>query len=145
MICITCGKEIVGDSSICLCCGCLTGDGQLPAPVKLRNVDKRNPLSTSYNPLGTPNKPYFNNSQNTNFINQTPTTPDKVNPWLVILTLIFPVIGLIIGVSDQNHGKKKSGKVYTLIATINLGLLFILGAIGAVILVYFWYRLMTRQ
>lgn len=134
MICVTCGREITDEAAICPCCGCLTGVSQLSENGNHGNrfVDKSN---TPYAQLGTPINPTTNT-----YVNRVPySEPDKVNPWLVIVALLFPILGLIFGINEQNHGKK-SGKVYVILATINLIIQLIISVIGVVILIFVWHK-----
>ncbi|MGN0668976.1 MAG: hypothetical protein ACI4JZ_00365 [Oscillospiraceae bacterium] len=126
MICITCGREIIDEAAICQYCGCLTG------------VQQRENVNQYIDKSGSPNT-YV--PQNNSFVNRIPyNEPDSVNPWLVIVSLILPIIGLIIGINNQKDGKKKSGKVYIILSTIILAILFILTIIGLVYTFYVFYQ-----
>lgn len=154
MFCRTCGKEIIDEAVICPYCGCLTGVPQQPPMGQYGNqfVDKTgnpntqfvdqygNPINMTYDQYGNPNNPYNDRygPQNNPFINQNQSNiPDEVNPGLVVLSVIIPLAGIILGATNQSSGRKKSGKAYLLAGVISWGVWFflciLLGILAAVL------------
>ncbi|WP_303766364.1 hypothetical protein, partial [Ruminococcus flavefaciens] len=41
---------------------------------------------------------------------------DKVSVGLVIVSVLIPLVGIIVGIVNMSKGKKKSGKVYLIVA-----------------------------
>lgn len=141
MFCRNCGKEILNEAVVCPHCGCLTGVQQQPQagqygspyvdqngnPYVYQNgstfVDQNgNPVNMTYDRYGNPNNPYLDRygPQKNPFENQTQSNvPDEVNAGLVVLSVLFPVIGIILGAVNQNNGRKKSAKAYILAAVIS--------------------------
>lgn len=157
MFCRTCGKEIIDEAVICPYCGCLTGVPQQPPKGTLYVEQKGNPNVTSYdqngnpitfdqngNPItydryGNPNNPYLDRygPHNTSFTNQNQSNvPDEVNAGLVVLSVFFPIVGIVLGITNQNCGKQKSAKAYITAAVISwvgwFFLMFMFGIFAAV-------------
>lgn len=158
MFCRTCGKEIIDEAVICPYCGCLTGVPQQPPMGTLYVEQKGNPNVTSYdqngnpitfdqngNPItydryGNPNNPYLDRygPQQNPFINQNQSNvPDEVNAGLVVLSVFFPIVGIVLGITNQNSGKRKSAKAYITAAVISwvawFFLMFLIGFLAAVL------------
>ncbi len=114
MFCRTCGKEIIDEAVICPYCGCLTGVPQQPPMGQYGN-----PINMTYDQYGNPNNPYLDRYgvHNTTPPNQT-NVPDEVNAGLVVLSVFFPIVGIILGITNQNCGKNKSAKAYITAAVI---------------------------
>lgn len=153
MYCRTCGKEIIDEAVICPYCGCLTGVPQQPPMGHYGNqfVDKAgnpnnqfldqygNPINTTYDQYGNPNNPYLDRygPHNTSFTNQNQSNvPDEVNAGLVVLSVFFPIVGIVLGITNQNCGKQKSAKAYITAAVISwvgwFFLMFMFGIFAAV-------------
>ncbi len=49
-----------------------------------------------------------------NYNNNTVTFEDKSNIWLCLLSVLFPIVGIILGVVFMSKGMKQSGKTYIL-------------------------------
>lgn len=107
MFCRTCGKEILDDTVICLNCGCLTG--VQPPTGQLNFEQKVDPNSAPNNPNTTQTFPQNMSSE-----------PDEVKQGLVVLSVLFPPAGFILGFIHKDVGKVKSGKMYIKIAVITL-------------------------
>jgi len=43
---------------------------------------------------------------------------EKANVGLIILTVFFPIVGIILGIVEMNKGNKKAGKTYLITAGI---------------------------
>ena len=41
---------------------------------------------------------------------------DKVSVGLVIVSVLIPLVGIIVGIVNMSKGKKKSGKIYLIVA-----------------------------
>lgn len=158
MFCRTCGKEIIDEAVICPYCGCLTGVPQQPPTGQLYVKQKVDPNNEPYNPYanpqmtdqngnpvtfdryGNPNNPYMDRygHHNTTPINQqnTSSEPDEVNAGLVVLSVFFPIVGIVLGITNQNCGKHKSAKAYITAAVISwvgwFFLMFMFGIFAAV-------------
>lgn len=50
--------------------------------------------------------------------------PDEVKQGLVVLSVMFPPAGFILGIIHKYVGKVKSGKIYTKVAVISLIVIF---------------------
>ncbi len=136
MFCRTCGKEILDEAVICPYCGCLTGVPQQPPMGVLFVEQKVAPNNAPYNPqmtdqngnpvtfdqYGNPNNPYmdrYGNHNATPLIQQNLSSePDEVNVGLVVLSVLIPLAGIILGAAYQSSGKHKSGKAYITAAVI---------------------------
>ena len=107
MFCRTCGKEILDDTVICPNCGCLTG--VQPPTGQLNFEQKVDPNSAPNNPNTTQTFPQNMSSE-----------PDEVKQGLVVLSVLFPPAGFILGFKHKEAGKVKLGKTYTKVAAITL-------------------------
>lgn len=120
MFCRTCGKEIINEAVVCPYCGCLTGVPQQPANYNSGYVNNGavdqfgNPINTQY--IINADKP-------------TQSEPDEINAGIAIVSLLFPIIGIILGAINIGQNKKKSGKFYLIMGLASWGLLFILGIV----------------
>jgi len=52
---------------------------------------------------------------------------EKANVGLIILTVFFPIIGIILGIIEINKGNKKAGKTYLIAAGIAVAVSFLGG------------------
>ena len=125
MFCRTCGKEILDDTVICPNCGCLTG--VQPPTGQLNFKQKVEPSSAPNNPDMTDrneNPISFEQNGNPNttqtFPQNTSAESDKVKTSLVVLSVLLPPAGFILGIIHKDVGKVKLGKTYTKIAAISL-------------------------
>lgn len=100
MYCKNCGKEISDESSACVHCGAITGS---PMPGA-----KSNPAPAAA-PVNDPNEP--------------------ANVGLIILSVMVPLAGVVLGILQLNDGKKRAGKAYLMAAIITLGVSFLLVAL----------------
>lgn len=120
MFCRTCGKEIIDEAVICPYCGCLTGVPQQPsAGYNGGFVDKSNvSYNTTYvDRYGNPITP----------INSTNNSSDgEVNAGLVVLSILFPIVGVILGAVNLSD-KKKCGKTYLIAGIASWAFMFVLG------------------
>ena len=112
MFCRTCGKEILDDTVICPNCGCLTG--VQPPTGQLNFEQKVDPNSAPNNPNTTQTFPQNMSSE-----------PDEVKQGLVVLSVLFPPAGFILGFKHKDVGKVKCGKIYTKVAVISLIVIFL--------------------
>lgn len=149
MFCRTCGKEIIDEAVICPYCGCLTGVPQQP-PIGNLYVEQKgnpnitsfdqngNPINMTYDQYGNPNNPYLDRygPHNTNINHNQSNVPDEVNAGLVVLSVFFPIVGIVLGITNQNCGKSKSAKAYITAAVISwvgwFFLMFMFGIFAAV-------------
>ena len=130
MFCRTCGKEILDETVICPYCGCLTGvrppTGQLnyeqnAYPTSAHNnpdMTDRNENPISFEQNGTPNTTQT-------FPQNTSAESDKVKTSLVVLSVLLPPAGFILGIIHKDVGKVKLGKTYTKIAAITMILIIL--------------------
>ena len=153
MFCRTCGKEIINEAVICPYCGCLTGVPQQPPIGHYGNLyveQKVDPNNAPYTPYanqnmtydqyGNPNNPYldrYGNHNTTPLVQKnTSSEPDEVNAGLVVLSVFFPIVGIVLGITNQNCGKQKSAKAYITAAVISwvgwFFLMFMFGIFAAV-------------
>ena len=154
MFCRTCGKEIINEAVICPYCGCLTGVPQQPPIGQYGNLyveQKVDPNNAPYTPYanqnmtydqyGNPNNPYldrYGNHNTTPLVQKnTSSEPDEVNAGLVVLSVFFPLAGIILGAVNQSNGKHKSGKAYITAGVISWAVIFFITFIFA-FLVAFW-------
>ena len=134
MFCRTCGKQIIDEAVICPYCGCLTGVPQQPPMGQYGNPYGNQYVDQNGNPItfdcyGNPNSPYNDRygPQQNPFINQNQiNVPDEINPGLVVLSVLVPLAGIILGATNQSSGKKKSGKAYLLAGVISWGVYMLL-------------------
>ena len=55
---------------------------------------------------------------------------DKTNGWIVLLSVLVPLAGIILGVKYQKKGRKKSGTTYLVVGIASaVMMLFVLGAL----------------
>lgn len=153
MFCRTCGKEILDEAVICPYCGCLTGVLQQPPVGQYGSgfVDKNvSPYNNQYvdqngNPVtfdryGNPNNPYldrYGNHNTTPFGQQNMSSEsDEINAGLVVLAVLLPLAGIILGAVNQSNGKHKSGKAYITAAVISWAVTFFVTFIFGIIVAF---------
>lgn len=127
MFCRTCGKEIIDEAVICPYCGCLTGVPQQPPVGQYGNqyVDQNgNPVS--FDRYGNPNNPFNDRYGNYNIPQNMSSEPDEVNAGFVVLSVLIPLAGIILGATNMSSGKKKSGKAYLIAGLATWAAIFVL-------------------
>ena len=65
-------------------------------------------------------------SLNNNSYN-TPETEQKANGGFIALSIIFPIVGIILGIVEMNKGNKDAGKKYLWTGIIAWAVWFLLG------------------
>ncbi len=105
MFCKSCGKEINDQAVVCPYCGVQTGAVQNTP--QQPNYGYQQPINQQYN-------------QN---------DVDETNVGLVILSVLFPIVGIILGAVNMSNGKKKSGKAYLLAGVITIAVEIVIGII----------------
>ena len=139
MFCRTCGKEIIDEAVICPYCGCLTGVPQQPPVGQYGNqfVDKnvspynnqyvdQNGTPVSFDRYGNPNNPFNDRYGNYNIPQNMSSEPDEVNAGFVVLSVLIPLAGIILGATNMSSGKKKSGKAYLIAGLATWAAIFVL-------------------
>lgn len=73
--------------------------------------------------------PYCNESQNINnmYSGYEPVEEEKANVGFIVLSVFFPIVGIILGCVDISKGKKRSGKAYIIAAVVAWAVSFVLG------------------
>ena len=107
MFCKSCGKEINDQAVVCPYCGNQTGNAQ------------QIPQQPVY---GAP-------QQNPNNMYQQPVPADETNVGLVVLSVLFPIVGIILGAVNMSNGNKKSGKAYLMAGIIAIAVEAVIGII----------------
>ena len=92
MFCNNCGKEISDEAVICVHCGVATGRPMPGAQV--------NPVPAAAT-LNDPNEP--------------------ANVGLVVLSVLVPLAGIVMGAIHLSDGRKRAGKAYLTAALITIG------------------------
>lgn len=49
---------------------------------------------------------------------------DKTEPALIVLSLIIPIVGIILGIIQLSAGRQKSGRCYLMVSAFSFVLLF---------------------
>lgn len=74
--------------------------------------------------------PYCGENQNGyNMYNDNEPVEEKANVGLIILAVLFPIAGIILGCVDISKGKKKSGKTYIIAAVVAWAVSFVFGCL----------------
>ncbi len=81
--------------------------------------------------------PYCNESQNiNNMYSGYEPVEEKANVGFIVLSVFFPIVGIILGCVDISKGKKRSGKAYIITAVIawaaSIALGFLIGMLGMI-------------
>lgn len=121
MFCRNCGKQIDNDSIVCEFCGYKTG--------KTLQQNYENQQHSPYTDFTCP-LPKVENYSAEN---------DKVNVGLIILALLVPFAGIILGAVYMNQGKRKSGKVYLIIGFVCFFLSIVINSVIALV-TYFIFQ-----
>lgn len=58
---------------------------------------------------------------------------DETNVGLVILSVLIPIVGIILGAVNMSNGKKKSGKAYLLAGIITIAVEIVIGIIIGIV------------
>ena len=111
MICKNCGADIDASYGQCPYCGTNVSDAaQVQAP--------------------QPTQPEVQYGQNQYMPQGEQPVEDKVSVGIVILAVLIPIVGVIIGGVNMSKGKKHSGKIYLIVG----GAMWALGIIGNILL-----------
>ena len=119
MFCKSCGKEINDQAVVCPHCGVQTGVVQ-QIPQQVNYGGQQNYTAPQQNP-------YPNQYPQQNEV-------DEVNVGLVVLSVLFPIVGIILGAVNISNGKKKSGKAYLMAGIIAVAVEVVIGIILGVVI-----------
>ena len=118
MFCSSCGKEINNEAVVCPYCGAQTANAQQIPQQPNYNVQQN---------YGAPQQnPYMNQYPQQNQV-------DETNVGIVVLSVLFPIVGIILGAVNMSNGKKKSGKAYLMAGIISAAVCVVLGIILGII------------
>lgn len=115
MFCSHCGKEINDQAVVCPYCGVQTANAQ-----QVNYGGQQN--------YGAPQQ-----NQNMNQYPQ-PVEADETNVGIVVLSVLFPIVGIILGAVNMSNGKKKSGKAYLMAGIISAAVSFVIGIILGIVI-----------
>lgn len=119
MFCKSCGKEINDQAVVCPHCGVQTGVVQ-QIPQQVNYGGQQNYTAPQQNP-------YPNQYPQQNEV-------DEVNVGLVVLSVLFPIVGIILGAVNISNGKKKSGKAYLTAGIIAIAVEVVIGIIAGIVI-----------
>lgn len=128
MFCRTCGKQIIDEAVICPYCGCLTGVPQQPQTGYNNGYADKSGVTNNANYVdqyGNPINPNIVNINANNGVNNS--TPDEINAGYVVLCILFPIVGIILGAINMSNGNRKSGKAYLIAGIATWAFLVVLG------------------
>lgn len=123
MFCRTCGKQIIDEAVICPYCGCLTGVPQQPSTGYNNGYADKSSVTYNVNYVDQYGNPINANTTN----NANNSTPDEVNAGYVVLCILFPIVGIILGAINLNNGNRKSGKAYLIAGIATWAFLVVIG------------------
>lgn len=124
MFCSHCGKEINDQAVVCPHCGVQTQNAQ--------QIPQQIPQQVNYG--GQQN---YGTPQQNQYMNQYPQQPvdaDETNVGIVVLSVLFPIVGIILGAMNMSNGKKKSGKAYLMAGIIAVAVEVVIGIIIGVVI-----------
>lgn len=104
MFCKSCGKEINDQAVVCPYCGVQTG--------VVQQIPQQPTYGAQQNYSAPQQNPYMNQYPQHNEI-------DETNVGIVVLAVLFPIVGIILGAVNMSNGKKKSGKAYLMAGIIS--------------------------
>lgn len=114
MFCSSCGKEINDQAVVCPYCGAQTANAQQIPQQPNYNVQQN---------YGAPQQnPYMNQYPQQNQV-------DETNVGIVVLSVLFPIVGTILGAVNMSNGNKKSGKAYLMAGIISTAVCVVIGII----------------
>lgn len=119
MFCSSCGREINDQAVVCPYCGVQTANAQ-QIPQQVNYGGQQN--------YGAPQQ-----NQNMNQYPK-PVEADETNVGIVVLSVLFPIIGIVLGAVNMNNGKKKSGKAYLMAGIISVAVSFVIGIILGIVI-----------
>lgn len=118
MFCKSCGKEINDQAVVCPYCGVQTG--------VVQQIPQQPTYGAQQNYAAPQQNPY---------VNQYPQTePDETNVGIVVLSVLFPIVGIILGAVNIGNGKKKSGKAYLTAGIIAIAVEVVIGIIAGIVI-----------
>lgn len=103
MFCSSCGKEINDQAVVCPYCGAQT--------INAQKIPQQTNYGAQQNYAAPQQNPYMNQYPQ-------PVEADETNVGIVVLSFLFPIIGIILGAVNLSNGKKKSGKAYLMAGVI---------------------------
>lgn len=103
MICKHCGAEIQAGEQICSYCDC-----KVEPEVQQFEQPNKTALPEDYFRTA-----YSSDSNNSN-------SDDKINPGLLIMSLLIPIAGIVLGISHLSSGKKKAGIIYLALGGVSI-------------------------
>ncbi len=103
MFCSSCGKEINDQAVVCPYCGAKTANAQ--------QIPQQPDFGAQQNYGAPQQNPYMNQYPQ-------PIEADETNVGIVVVSVLFPIIGIILGAVNMSNGKKKSGKAYLMAGII---------------------------
>lgn len=68
----------------------------------------------------------MNNMNNMNYMNSAPFAEEKATGGMIALSILFPIVGIILGVVKKNEGKTKAGNTYLKCGLISWGASFLI-------------------
>lgn len=119
MFCKSCGKEINDQAVVCPYCGVQTGVAQ--------QIPQQPTYGVQQNYGAPQQNPYMNQYPQQNEV-------DEVNVGLVVLSVLFPIVGIILGAVNSSNGKKKSGKAYLTAGIIAFAVELVIGIILGIVI-----------
>ncbi len=66
--------------------------------------------------------------------------PDVVDVGLVVLSVIIPIAGIILGAVNLSNGKQKSGKACLIASVVTISIMLIVGIVGATFAALLWWE-----
>ncbi len=109
MICKHCGAEIQAGEQICSYCDC-------KAEPEIQQFEQ--PKTNE----GSLPEDYFRTTYNSNSYNIN--SKDIINLGLIIISLLIPIAGIVLGLSNMSGGKRKAGIIYLILGGVALLLSF---------------------
>ena len=104
MFCQECGKEIADSSAFCAHCGARTANSNNPIPQQPAPAQQGQYIPSypqQYQHTIDPNEP--------------------VNIAIIIVCVLIPIVGIIMGCVYMSDGRKKAGKAYLIASLVTIG------------------------
>lgn len=118
MFCSSCGKEINDQAVVCPYCGAQTANAQ--------QIPQQPNYGAQQNYAAPQQNPYMNQYPQ-------PIEADETNVGMVVLSVLIPIVGIVLGAVNMNNGKKKSGKAYLMAGIIAIAIEFVIGIIVGIV------------
>lgn len=126
MFCQYCGKEVEQGSTSCSGCGAQLNNPMYNTAQNAAPIPPQQP--TPYPPQGMPNQMSPHQGYYPQGCYQKPPVdPDApANVGFIILSVFFPIIGIILGAVKFSDGAKREGKAYLIAALVTIGVSVVL-------------------